>query len=148
MVYMKNSSPWFEGSRCYEQLWMTWTTPSLELRFLDTLTSLRLLFIWKALCHQLKALNAMYRSGLGIEMNNFESWAKGSRCYQQLKAMVAMNDYGSWAEGSRCYEQLRDMDDMNEFESWAQGFRYYTHLKVVDDMNDIRSWAKGSRCYQ
>ena len=27
-------------------------------------------------------------------MNNFESWAKGSRCYKQLMTVDDMNDYG------------------------------------------------------
>ena len=83
------------------------------------MSNLRLLFIWKALCHQLKALNAMYRSGLGIEMNNFESWAKGFRLYEKVKVVDDMNDFVSWAEGSRCYEQLRFVDEMKDSESWA-----------------------------
>ena len=51
------------------------------------------------------------------DMNDIRSSAKGSRYYQQLKAMVDINDYGSWAEGSKCYEQLRAMDDMNDSKS-------------------------------
>ena len=39
--------------------------------------------------------------------------------------MDDMNDLESWAQGSRYYEQLRAMIDMNNFESWAQGFKCY-----------------------
>ena len=43
------------------------------------------------------ALDAKNSSGLGVEMN----------------------DSGSWAKGFRSYEKFRVMDDMNNFESWA-----------------------------
>ena len=29
--------------------------------------------------------------------------------------MVDMNDFMSWAQGSKCYDQLRIVDDMNNF---------------------------------
>ena len=39
-----------------------------------------------------------------------------------------MNDSMSWAQGSRCYEQLRAMDDINN-----SGF---TELKTLDVINN------------
>ena len=30
-----------------------------------------------------------------------------------------MNNYVSWAEGSRCYGQLKVVDEMNDSKSWA-----------------------------
>ena len=33
--------------------------------------------------------------------------------------MVDINDFGSWAKGSRCYEQLKVVDYINDFEFWA-----------------------------
>ena len=39
---------------------------------LDTMTSTRLLLIWKTLGHQLKALASMNNLGLGVEMNDSE----------------------------------------------------------------------------
>ena len=50
-----------------------------------------------------------------------------------------MNDSSSYAQGSRCFEELRAMDDMNEFGSWAQGSKCNEQLSVVDDMNDLGS---------
>ena len=29
------------------------------------------------------------------DMNEFDSWAQGSRCYEQLKVVVDMNDFES-----------------------------------------------------
>ena len=53
--------------------------------------------------------------------------------------MVDMNEFGSWAKGSRCYEQLRFVDDMSYIGLWAYGSWFYEQLMVVDDMND--SWT-------
>ena len=46
------------------------------------------------------------------DMNDSGCWAKGSRCYEQLKALDDMSDSRLWAQGSRCYEQLRAVDDI------------------------------------
>ena len=37
-------------------------------------------------------------------MTDSRSWAKGSKCYEQLRVMVDMNNFGLWSQGSRCYE--------------------------------------------
>ena len=52
-----------------------------------------------------------------------------------------MNDSESRAQGSKCYEWLEAVDDRNDFGSWGERFRFYEHLQVVDDMNDPRSGA-------
>ena len=49
--------------------------------------------------------------------------------------MDDMNNYGSWAEGSRCYESLMVVVDMNDSRLWAQGSRSYEQLRVVVNMN-------------
>ena len=38
-------------------------------------------------------------------------------CYKELTTMDDMNEFDSWAQGSRCYEQLKVVVDMNDFES-------------------------------
>ena len=43
------------------------------------------------------------------DMNDIRSSAKGSRYYQQLKAMVDINDYGSW---------VRALNAMNNLGLW------------------------------
>ena len=48
-------------------------TLALTLKPLNTMTRLRLLLIWKTLGHQVKALDAMNNSGLGVEMNDSKS---------------------------------------------------------------------------
>ena len=59
------------------------------------MTSSRLLLIWKALGHKLKALDAMNNLGLRVEMNDSRSWAKGSKSYEKVKVMDDMNKSGS-----------------------------------------------------
>ena len=39
--------------------------------------------------------------------------------------MDDMNDLGSYAQGSRCYEQLRAMDPMNDIGLSIEGSKYY-----------------------
>ena len=39
--------------------------------------------------------------------------------------MDDMNDSMCWAKGSRFYEQLKALDDMKDFRSWDQGSRFY-----------------------
>ena len=41
--------------------------------------------------------------------------AQGSRCYEQIWAMVEMNYSESWAQGSYFYEQLRAVNDMKDY---------------------------------
>ena len=55
------------------------------------------------------------------DMNDFESCAKGSGSYEQIKVIVDINNSMLWAQDTRCYEKLMDMDDMKDFGSWAQG---------------------------
>ena len=50
----------------------------------------------------------------------------------ELKAVDAMNDFGSSGHGSRCYEQLWAMVNMNDFESWAPNIICYEQLKAID----------------
>ena len=38
------------------------------------------------------------------DMNNFESWAEYSKCYEKFKVMDDMNDIESSAQGSKCCE--------------------------------------------
>ena len=52
-----------------------------------------------------------------------------------------MYDYESWAKGSRCYKQLKAIDDMNDSESSAQGSRCYEYLSVVDEISYSLLWA-------
>ena len=47
-------------------------------------------------------------------MNDSWSWAKGSCCYEKLKALNGRNDFGLWAEDSRLYDQLKVVDEMND----------------------------------
>ena len=47
-------------------------------------------------------------------MNNFGSWAQGSRWYEQLKVVDDMSYSGLWAQGDGCYQQLSIMDEMND----------------------------------
>ena len=72
-------------------------------------------------------------------MNDYGSWAKGSRCYKQLRVIDDMYDSESSTQGFRCYEYLRIMDDMSYFVLWAQGFGCYDQLKVMDDKNNSGS---------
>ena len=53
--------------------------------------------------------------------------------------MIDINDFESWAQGFRCYEQLRVVDDMSYSRSWAQAYGCYEQLNVVDGVNDSRS---------
>ena len=53
------------------------------------------------------------------EMNDFRSWAQGSRYVEQLRIFIDMNDSYTWVQGSKCYEQLRAMKDMSYSGSWA-----------------------------
>ena len=36
-----------------------------------------------------------------------------------------MNDSESWAKGSRSYEKVRAVDDMNDSRLWVEAFRDY-----------------------
>ena len=88
-------------------------------------------------------------------MNNSESYAQGSRCYEQLnivdginnkgshelKPLDAMSSSGLWMIWMTLCHELKAMDNMNDSGSWAHSLRYYEHVKVVVDMNDFRSWA-------
>ena len=53
--------------------------------------------------------------------------------------MIDINDFESWAQGFRCYEQLRVVDDMSYSRLWAQGYGCYEQLNVVDGINDSGS---------
>ena len=55
----------------------------------------------------------------------------------QHRTMDDINDFESWAQGSRCYRKLKAIDDMNDFESWALGFSGNEQLIVVDHINDL-----------
>ena len=50
-------------------------------------------------------------------MNDSSSSIEGSRCYEQLRAMVDKNEFGLRAQGSRCYEQIKAIDGMDNFKS-------------------------------
>ena len=51
--------------------------------------------------------------------NHYGSLAQGFN--KLLRAMDDMNNFESWAEYSKCYEKFKVMDDMNDIESSAQG---------------------------
>ena len=68
------------------------------------MTNSRLLLIWKTLGHQLKTLDAMNSFGIGVEMNDSGSWAKGSKSYEKVRVMDDMNDSRSWGQAFRDYE--------------------------------------------
>ena len=70
---------------------------SYELRPLDDINNIALWMIWMILGHETMAL----------------------KFYEQHKIIVNMNHFELWAQGSRCYEQLRVVDDFNDFRSWA-----------------------------
>ena len=40
-----------------------------------------------------------------VYMNDSKLWAQAFKFYEHLKNVDDMNDFGSWAEGSKCYEQ-------------------------------------------
>ena len=49
------------------------------------------------------------------DMNDSESWAQGSRCYEQLKVVVDMNNSNLWAQGSRFYELMEKKTQISLF---------------------------------
>ena len=53
--------------------------------------------------------------------------------------MIDINGFESWAQGSKCYEQLRVVDDMCYSKSWAQGYGCFEQLNIVDGINDLGS---------
>ena len=67
--------------------------------------------------------------------------------------MVVLNDSESCAQGSRCYEQLKAMDDMNNSWSWTYDSKYYDNsmlwmawatpgreLRALDATNNLGLW--------
>ena len=108
------------------KLWMIWITSGYELRALDALNSFRLWLTWTTLNSELWTVKAMKNSGVwmtratfGRELNVLDAmnnpglymyewfgilWARGSRCYEQLRPLDDMNDSWSLAQGSKCYE--------------------------------------------
>ena len=94
---MKESGSWAQGFKRYEQLRVINDMNDLglhELRPIDAMNRSRLWMIWTILCHELKPLD----------------------CYELLRDVKDMNDYRSWAQGSRHYEQLRVAINMNDFQ--------------------------------
>ena len=65
-------------------------------------------------------------------MNDFESWARGSKDNVKIKDVVDMNDSRLSTQGFGCYEQLKAMDDMNNSGC--------CEIKPQDAMNN--SWLK------
>ena len=99
-----------QGSR----LWITWTTPGVELKALDVLNNLRLWMTWTTLGCKLRVLDAMNNLRMWMIWTTGCPWAQSSRCYEQLKVKVDVNDSRSWDQGSRCYENLKVVDDITE----------------------------------
>ena len=69
--------------------------------------------------NELKPLDGMNKLGVWMIWTILGRETMALKCYEQHKPIVDMNEFGSWAQGSRCYEQLRVVDDMNDFRSWA-----------------------------
>ena len=53
--------------------------------------------------------------------------------------MIDINDFELWAKGSKCCENIRVVDDMSYSRSWAQGYGCYEQLNVVYGVNDLGS---------
>ena len=69
--------------------------------------------------HELKPLDGMNKSRVWMIWTILSRETMALKCYEQHKPIIDMNEFGSWAQGSRCYEQLKAMDDMNGFRLWA-----------------------------
>ena len=95
MVDLNDYGSWAQNFRCYEQLKAVDDTK-------------------KNLGYELRALNNMHSLSYGyqeylkvvIDMNDFELWSQGFRCYEQLKVVKHISYYSTWAQGFRCYEHV------------------------------------------
>ena len=67
-----------------------------------------------------------------VDMNDFESWAQGSWCYEYLMVIGDMSYFGSWSPDSGCYEQLMVVDNMNESRSHE--------IKPLDAKENLGLW--------
>ena len=97
-----------------------------------------------------------------VDLNNFESWAQGSRCYEQLIVVDDMNDsvsydfrpseavnhLGLWMLITILHHARKPLYAMNNPRLWAQGFRFYELLMVMVDKKKFRSWAQGFKFYE
>ena len=88
------------------RLWMTWMTPGSELKVLDAMNNLGLWLTRTTLDRELNALHAMNRSRLLVRwMTPVVKW--GLLMLWKIETTNDMNDWGSWAQGSRCHEKVR-----------------------------------------
>ena len=52
-------------------------------------------------------------------MNDFGSRAQTTRFYVQIRVENDMSGSQSWAQGSTCYDDLKALDDKKNFRLWA-----------------------------